>query len=75
MCRYYVALTCSFFYSCSSCPKCGTNFPPCIASGKSLLNPTDAWQCIVCHHLADYGEINTRKTCPLCHSASSNKGI
>ncbi|XP_059622220.1 WD repeat-containing protein 35 [Phlebotomus argentipes] len=53
--------------SCASCPHCGTRFPACVASGRALVNPTDAWLCAVCHHLASPGEIATRRSCPLCH--------
>lgn len=53
---------------CSTCINCGTHFPPCVASGKSLISPTDAWQCSMCHHCAGPMEIANRKSCPLCHS-------
>lgn len=53
---------------CSSCVNCGTHFPGCIASGKSLMLPTEAWQCNTCHHCAYPMEIANRETCPLCHS-------
>uniref|UniRef100_A0A1B0CRZ4 Uncharacterized protein n=1 Tax=Lutzomyia longipalpis TaxID=7200 RepID=A0A1B0CRZ4_LUTLO len=51
----------------ASCPHCGTRFPACVASGRALVNPTDAWLCSVCHHLASPAEIATRRSCPLCH--------
>lgn len=53
---------------CSSCVNCGTHFPACIASGKSLMSPTEAWQCGTCHHCAYPMEIANRETCPLCHT-------
>ncbi|XP_049547434.1 WD repeat-containing protein 35 [Anopheles darlingi] len=52
---------------CTRCPNCGSRFPPCIASGQPLTNPTGAWQCSGCYHVANPLEITSRKTCPLCH--------
>ncbi|XP_058126929.1 WD repeat-containing protein 35-like [Anopheles ziemanni] len=53
---------------CSTlCPSCGNRFPPCIASGQPLTNPTGAWQCSGCYHVAHPLEMTSRKTCPLCH--------
>lgn len=62
-------------YSSTSCPKCGTHFPACIASGKSLMNPVESWQCSTCHHCASPMEISNRRTCPLCHTNILNKNI
>lgn len=60
---------------CSTlCPNCGSHFPPCTASGQPLTNPTGAWQCGTCYHVANPLEITTRKTCPLCHTAIATKG-
>jgi WD repeat-containing protein 35 len=55
----------------TSCPNCGSHFPPCIASGQSIMAPQLAWQCNKCHHLAKRIEIANRKTCPMCHSLVS----
>lgn len=52
----------------TSCTNCGSHFPPCIASGQSIMNPQSAWQCSKCQHLAKKLEIASRKSCPLCHS-------
>lgn len=52
---------------CTSCPNCGVTFPACIASGRSLMNPTDAWICSACNHLSSPLEIASRQTCPFCH--------
>lgn len=52
---------------CTACPNCGTTFPACIASGRSLMNPTDAWICNACNHLSSPLEIASRQNCPLCH--------
>ncbi|XP_055618976.1 WD repeat-containing protein 35 [Toxorhynchites rutilus septentrionalis] len=61
---------------CSTyCPNCGSHFPPCTASGQPLTNPTGAWQCSSCYHVANPLEITTRKTCPLCHSVIETKAI
>ncbi|XP_063704292.1 WD repeat-containing protein 35 [Culicoides brevitarsis] len=61
-----------YFTSCSSC---GTHLPACIASGQSIANPTEAWQCTGCHHLANRLDVATRKTCPLCHTTIVSRGI
>jgi WD repeat-containing protein 35 len=55
----------------TSCPNCGSHFPPCIASGQSIMAPQLAWQCNKCHHLAKRIEIANRKSCPMCHSLVS----
>lgn len=61
-----------YFTSCSSC---GTHLPACIASGQSIPNPTEAWQCTGCHHVANRLDVATRKTCPLCHTTIVSRGI
>lgn len=53
---------------CTSCPNCGTHFPPCISSGKPLVNAPEAWLCNICHHCSYPTEITERITCPLCHA-------
>jgi WD repeat-containing protein 35 len=55
----------------TSCPNCSSHFPACVASGQSIMNPTEAWQCPKCQHLARKLEIVCRKACPLCHSLTS----
>lgn len=59
----------------TTCTSCGTFLPACVASGQSIPNPTEAWQCTGCHHLANRSDIGTRKTCPLCHTTIVSRGI
>ena len=50
------------------CPSCGTRFPSCIASGRPIMDPNQAWECPTCKHQAFESEITVRQTCPLCHA-------
>lgn len=59
----------------TSCTSCGTFLPACIASGQSIYNPTEAWQCTGCNHVANRLDIATRRTCPLCHTVIVSRGI
>lgn len=59
----------------TSCPACATYLPVCIASGQSVNNPANAWQCTGCHHIANRLDIAARKTCPLCHTPVVSRGI
>lgn len=59
----------------TSCTSCGTRLPACIASGQSIPNPTESWQCTGCHHVANRLDVATRKTCPLCHTTIVSRGI
>ena len=54
--------------NCTLCPSCGSHFPACVASGQPLTNPTGAWQCRSCYHVANPLEIAARRACPLCHA-------
>lgn len=58
---------------CTSCLNCGTHFPACISSGKSLMNPPEAWLCSTCNHCALTQDVVSRRTCPLCHSVITSR--
>mmetsp|Transcript_60250 Transcript_60250/g.178984 ORF Transcript_60250/g.178984 Transcript_60250/m.178984 type:complete len:199 (-) Transcript_60250:191-787(-) len=51
------------------CGDCGTHFAPCIVSGRSILDPTQALACRVCKHRFYEAEQRSRRHCPLCHAA------
>lgn len=53
--------------SSSMCPSCFTKYPPCIVSGRTILD-YHYWICNHCKHGAYESEILQRQTCPLCHS-------
>nr|XP_012150631.1 PREDICTED: WD repeat-containing protein 35 isoform X2 [Megachile rotundata] len=54
---------------CVACPNCSTRFPPCIISGKPLMDLGNAWICTVCrHHVATERDVVNINACPLCHS-------
>lgn len=54
---------------CVACPNCMTRFPPCIMSGKPLMDLSNAWICTVCrHHVATERDVVNINACPLCHS-------
>jgi WD repeat-containing protein 35 len=52
---------------CTNCPQCDTRFPPCIVSGKPILEPQFR-VCVSCKHRAIESEMDNRLSCPLCHS-------
>jgi len=51
---------------CSNCPQCDTKFPPCIVSGRPILEPQFR-VCTSCKHRAIEKEMENRVSCPLCH--------
>ncbi|XP_043251348.1 WD repeat-containing protein 35 [Colletes gigas] len=54
---------------CVACPNCMTRFPPCIISGKPLMDLSNAWICTVCrHYVATERDVVNINACPLCHS-------
>ncbi|KAK2578200.1 hypothetical protein KPH14_011656 [Odynerus spinipes] len=54
---------------CVICPNCMSRFPPCIVSGKPLMDLSNAWICTVCrHHAATERDVVNINACPLCHS-------
>mmetsp|Transcript_25550 Transcript_25550/g.75022 ORF Transcript_25550/g.75022 Transcript_25550/m.75022 type:complete len:1200 (-) Transcript_25550:181-3780(-) len=72
-------------YKCSSCAgvvhdwtatcgDCGTHFPPCIVTGRALVNAEDIWVCRTCKHKAHNEEIKGFSFCPLCHASTSGGG-
>lgn len=55
---------------CTSCPNCATKFPPCVVTGKSIMDLSGAWICSVCRHYAiSERDVRNISACPLCHSA------
>lgn len=54
---------------CTACPNCTTRFPPCILSGKPLMDLSGAWICTVCcHYVATERDVVSVNACPLCHA-------
>ncbi|KAJ8668012.1 hypothetical protein QAD02_009675 [Eretmocerus hayati] len=52
-----------------ACPNCATSFPPCVVSGRPLVDLTTAWLCMVCkHRAASERDVVNVNGCPLCHS-------
>ncbi|XP_052827196.1 WD repeat-containing protein 35 [Octopus bimaculoides] len=51
----------------SVCPSCDIKYPPCIVSGRTIMD-YHYWMCNSCKHRAYESEIVQRQTCPLCHS-------
>lgn len=49
------------------CSNCRIKFAPCIASGRSILDPKQQWTCKQCLHHAIKTEIKSFINCPLCH--------
>lgn len=52
----------------SCCVKCGEKFGTCIASGRCIPIPEEAWECVQCRHRAIEVEIEKYANCPLCHA-------
>jgi len=51
------------------CGDCGTHFSTCIASGRSILDPSQTTSCRVCKHLFyQLDQQSSKRNCPLCHS-------
>ena len=53
--------------SSKRCPRCETQFPTCIVTGRPLMD-YQFWMCSTCKHRAYEQEIRTHDTCPLCHT-------
>lgn len=51
----------------TSCPKCHTKFPACVATGKPIMDPRQQWLCKQCAHTAIKHEVSSFNNCPLCH--------
>jgi len=58
------------------CKRCGSNFQPCIVSGKSILQK-DYYTCKACKHKMIESEIYNEKInyCPLCHVVIDFKNL
>lgn len=58
------------------CRTCGSNFPPCMASGRSILQK-EYYTCKACKHRMIEGEIVQQglKFCALCHSPVDFKAM
>ena len=57
------------------CNECGSNFQPCIASGRSIYSK-DYYICKGCKHKIIQSEIKLQsiKNCPLCHTPIIQQG-
>ncbi|XP_011503648.1 PREDICTED: WD repeat-containing protein 35 [Ceratosolen solmsi marchali] len=54
---------------CIMCPSCSNSFPPCVVSGRALMNLTETWLCTVCRRYVSNGrDVLNVNGCPLCHS-------
>eukprot|EP00735_Rhodelphis_limneticus_P010276 TRINITY_DN29_c0_g1::TRINITY_DN29_c0_g1_i1::g.14869::m.14869 TRINITY_DN29_c0_g1::TRINITY_DN29_c0_g1_i1::g.14869 ORF type:complete len:1186 (-),score=401.47,sp/A6N6J5/WDR35_RAT/54.58/0.0,Coatomer_WDAD/PF04053.9/9.8e-05,Coatomer_WDAD/PF04053.9/15,WD40/PF00400.27/9.4,WD40/PF00400.27/7,WD40/PF00400.27/31,WD40/PF00400.27/2.5e+02,WD40/PF00400.27/6.1e+03,WD40/PF00400.27/1.8e+03,eIF2A/PF08662.6/0.00014,eIF2A/PF08662.6/4.8e+02,Clathrin/PF00637.15/2.1e+02,Clathrin/PF00637.15/9.7,Clathrin/PF00637.15/0.0027 len=53
--------------SVSHCEQCGTNFPPCMVTGRAILENTGVYTCRQCKHKAIEAELRGYTHCPLCH--------
>jgi WD repeat-containing protein 35 len=51
----------------SRCGDCGTAFPACIISGKSMLEPHNTMICKACKHRFYESELRSLRNCALCH--------
>ena len=50
------------------CSDCGTNFPACVVSGKSILEPHLTQACRACKHRYYESEARGLRNCALCHT-------
>lgn len=50
------------------CPRCETQFPTCVVTGRPLMD-YQFWMCSTCKHRAYEQEIRSLANCPLCHTA------
>ncbi|CAF5009618.1 unnamed protein product, partial [Rotaria sp. Silwood1] len=53
---------------CLNCPSCDWRFPPCIASGKPIIE-YGFWICPACKHRGLESEMARLDVCPFCHSS------
>jgi hypothetical protein len=54
------------------CGSCGTQFPACIFSGRSILDMTEAASCKSCKRRYLVHEVGTKQNCALCHHPLPN---
>jgi len=50
------------------CSDCGSHFPACVISGKSLLEPHLSIMCRTCKHRFYESEVRGLRNCALCHT-------
>lgn len=57
------------------CPSCNTRFPPCVSTGRSIMEEPSAvsWSCLRCSHFVLRSELYS-VTCPLCHFPVKESG-
>ncbi|KAI9219489.1 hypothetical protein BC828DRAFT_386038 [Blastocladiella britannica] len=53
----------------NTCAGCDTTYLTCIASGRLIADPQQAFACADCKHRALDSEIASFNHCPLCHAA------
>ncbi|CAF4285167.1 unnamed protein product [Rotaria socialis] len=53
---------------CLNCPSCDWRFPPCIATGRPIIE-YGFWICPACKHRALENEMARLDVCPFCHSS------
>jgi WD repeat-containing protein 35 len=50
------------------CGGCGTAFPACVFSGRTILDQTEAAACKACKRRFFLTEARTKRNCGLCHT-------
>jgi len=50
------------------CGSCGTAFPPCVFTGKSILDTSEAAGCKTCKRRYLKAEARNKSNCGLCHT-------
>ncbi|CAF4041793.1 unnamed protein product [Adineta steineri] len=53
---------------CLNCPQCDWRFPPCIVTGRPIIEYA-FWICPACKHRALQNEMARLDICPFCHSS------
>ena len=55
------------------CGSCGTGFPACVFSGRSILDPSEAAKCKGCKRSYYKSEAQRFRNCALCHTPLPTK--
>jgi uncharacterized CHY-type Zn-finger protein len=63
--RYNLSFIC---FRCLNCPSCDWRFPPCIVTGRPIIE-YGFWICPACKHRAIESEMARLDVCPFCHSS------
>ena len=50
------------------CGNCGTTFPACVFSGRTIFDTADAGQCKACKRRFLKAEARQKRNCGLCHT-------